>query len=320
MASCSRLSLVWPCRASSLRSRRWRPNPPHVRSTIPPHGLTTTPWTGGVGVRLASRPAPAVAPQVASGSPLEEPAAQSRSRRGCNGLSPLSRRRAPACAAVGAGVPSTDSRSPRIAPRLCRVRPLPCWPPSSPLRPPASSGVLTLWLSLSAAEGAAGRPARRRPARRRAAWTHCPTPRRRPWRKVVEAVCPGGYARGSERQAQPGRRPSTSAWTSRRSGHERGRPHRAGAGHRGARSAHAAAVRSQGARAPADPGEPGRGVVFSGRCGWAVSGTHGGGWAPDGHSVEGAEDRSTGVWWGIVRSRAGRRNSHTRSKKTRVQS
>jgi hypothetical protein len=61
--------------------------------------------------------APSVAHQGASGSPLEEPSAQMRSSRGCQGLRPLRPRRAPACSAVSAGATAPASRHPRVSTR-----------------------------------------------------------------------------------------------------------------------------------------------------------------------------------------------------------
>src|SRR5919108_2083237 len=100
---------------------------------------------------------------------------------------------------------------------------------------------------------------------------------------------------------------------SSRRGQARGRPRRAGAGNSGASNAHSASVRSQGYREPAYTGEHGIGVIFSDRWGLAVSGTHWGAWAPSGHIVGGGWDHSKGVLGVIVLSRAGRRNSQTRS-------
>jgi hypothetical protein len=117
--------------------------------------------------------------------------------------------------------------------------------------------VFTLWLSMMAAEGSAWRPARRRTARRNASWTRCQMPCRRHGRQVVYVVCPGGYSRGRERQAQPVRKTEKSTLTSSRNGHERGRPRRAGAGYSGASSAHSASVTSQGYRMATDAGEHG---------------------------------------------------------------
>src|SRR5262249_49562933 len=152
------------------------------------------------------------------------------------------------------------------------------------------SVVFTLWLSMIAAEGSAWRPARRRTTRRHASCTRCQTPCRRHWSHVVYAVCHSGYSRGRERQAQPVRRTSKRALTSKRSGQAGGRTRWAGAGNRGASTAHSASVRSQGYREPAYTGEHGIGVVLSDRWGLAVSGTHWGAWAPSGHIVGGGWD------------------------------
>ena len=69
IASFNSVSLVWTLRSSSLLKRRCRPIHPSVRSTIQHHGLTTNPWTWGIGLMISTRQAPSVAHQVASGSP-----------------------------------------------------------------------------------------------------------------------------------------------------------------------------------------------------------------------------------------------------------
>src|SRR5262249_52379564 len=70
LASCHTVARVGRVRSSSWLRRRCRPSPPSVRSPLQPQGLTTHPWTWGVGGMLSHRPAPSVAPHVARGSPL----------------------------------------------------------------------------------------------------------------------------------------------------------------------------------------------------------------------------------------------------------
>jgi hypothetical protein len=69
IASCSSVSLVCTFRSSSFLRRRCRPIHASVRSTIPHHGRTTTPWACGTGVMISRCHAPSAAHQVVSALP-----------------------------------------------------------------------------------------------------------------------------------------------------------------------------------------------------------------------------------------------------------
>src|SRR5262249_22298220 len=127
----------------------------------------------------------------------------------------------------------------------CRLRPETFLAPSYPLGPPPPP-VLTVWLSMLAAEGAGRRPARVRTRRAKASWIFSQVPSAAQAREYSYTVRQGGKSWGKARQPTPLRLRYSSALTTARTSVVRGWPPGRAGGIIGSKRAHCASVRSLG--------------------------------------------------------------------------